>query len=116
MPPRVTYWTGIWEPHREAISSEVQALRSALQPGAPVVSFSAGQRTSHRVRDRVVRLSGRRWLLLRGVATVLERRGDISHAFGSLADWHLLRSIGRRPVLFTVVADGPAPDQSLRDK
>lgn len=116
MSPRVTYWTGIWDPCREAISKEVQMLRSALQPGAPVVSFSAGQRSAAWPRDGVVRLSGRRWLLLRAIATALEPRGELTHAFGTMNDWHLLRSLGRRPLVFTVVAHGAPSDRSLYDK
>ena len=62
MPARVTYWTGIWDPTREAISKEVQTLRRAVQPAAPVVSLSAGQKSSISPRERVVRLAGARWM------------------------------------------------------
>ncbi len=112
MPARVTYWTGIWDPRREALSSGVEALRAALAPRAPVVSFSAGQRTSALPRGRVVRLSGRRWLALRALAALLEPRGAVTHLIAGLSSWHLLRALGRRPLLFTVAIDGPplAPD------
>ena len=33
MPPRVTYWTGTWDPRQEAISKEVELLRRELQKG-----------------------------------------------------------------------------------
>lgn len=116
MPPRVTYWTGIWQPHREALSKEVQALRGLEGRRATVVSFSTGQRTSLLVRDGVFRLSGRRWLTLRLLAAALERQGDVTHVLGALDEWHLLRAVGRRPVLFTVAHPGTPADLALHRK
>jgi len=106
LPPRVTYWTGIWSPNREALTNEVQMLRGALAAGAPVVSFSSGQRSGLSLRDHVIRLSAKRWLLLRASAAALERTGKVSHLFGEINAWHLLRAVGRRPVLFTVAIPG----------
>src|SRR5215204_5654480 len=102
MPARVTYWTGTWDPAREAISKEVQTLRCAVQPSAPVVSFSAGQRSSLSPRDRVVRLAGERWVTFRATAALLEPLGDVTHAFGAMNAWHSLTALGRRPIIFTV--------------
>ena len=116
MPPRVTYWTGTWEPTREAISKEVQTLRRAIQPTAPVISFSAGQRSSISLRDRVVRLSGARWVTFRATAALIERLGDVTHAFGAVNEWHFLRALGRRPTIFTVALPGPALDPALYGK
>jgi glycosyltransferase involved in cell wall biosynthesis len=116
MPPRVTYWTGTWNPTREAISKEVQTLRRAVQPTAPVVSFSSGQRSSISVRDRVVRLAGARWLAFRGIAALVEPLGDVTHAFGAMSAWHFLKALGRRPLLLTVALPGPALEQALYDK
>lgn len=116
MPPRVTYWTGTWQPAREAISKEVQTLRRAVQPAAPVVSLAAGQRSAISVRDRVVRLAGARWLTFRATAALLEPVGDVTHAFGAMNAWHMLRALGRRPIIFTVVLPGPALEQALYDK
>ena len=116
LPPFVTYWTGIWRPGREALSNEVQALRSHDGALAPVVSFSAGQRSAVSFGDRVVRLSPARWLTLRALAAVLERRGAVTHVFGALDDWHLLRAVGRRPVLFTVALPGRSIHHDLSRK
>lgn len=120
MPPRVTFWTGLFEPSREGLSREVDALRKALAargPRPPVVSFSAGQATSLAgARDGVVRLAGRRWLSLAALAAVLERRGDVTHAFGGVDAWHFLRALGRRPVVFTVAIPGDALDARLYAK
>jgi glycosyltransferase involved in cell wall biosynthesis len=116
MPPRVTYWTGTWEPTREAISKEVQTLRRAVQPSAPVVSLSYGQRSSISVRDRVLRLAGARWMPFRATAALLEPVGDVTHVFGALNAWHLLRALGRRPLIFTVALPGPALEKALYDK
>ena len=113
MPPRVTYWTGVWNPEREALSKEVAALRSGIRPRPPVVSFSPGQRTVLQAAGGVIQLSSRRWVLLRILAALLERRGDVSHVFGSINDWHLLRAVGRRPVLFTAALPGRGPSVTL---
>jgi glycosyltransferase involved in cell wall biosynthesis len=103
LPPRVTYWTGTWDPSREAISKEVEMLRRRSAVLAPVVSFSPGQRSAFEPGQRVLRLSHRRWVTLRAVAALVERRGDITHVFGGFSSWHLLRALGRRPILVTAV-------------
>jgi glycosyltransferase involved in cell wall biosynthesis len=116
MPPRVTYWTGTWDPAREAISKEVEALRRAIRPSAPVVSLSGGQRSAISLRDRVVRLAGTRWMAFRATAAIVEPFGDVTHAFGAINAWHLLRALGRRPIIFTVALPGPALENALYEK
>ena len=116
MPARVTYWTGIWDPAREAISKEVQTLRRAVQPSAPVVSLSAGQKSSVSLRDRVIQLAGARWMTFRAAAALIEPLGNVTHAFGAMNSWHLLRALGRRPVIFTAVIAGPALERALYEK
>jgi glycosyltransferase involved in cell wall biosynthesis len=116
VPAAVTYWTGIWDPRREALSKEVHALRTALSPGSPVVSFSKGQRTALSPRDGVVRLSSNRWLLLRALAAAIEPLGRVTHVVGELGPWHLLRAVGRRPILCTVAIESPALDARMYDK
>lgn len=103
MPPAVTYWTGTWDPEKEAISKEVNALRESARARAPVVAFSPANRNRLLLRDRVVTLSPRSWLALRAVAAVVEPQGDITHIFGGMSSWHLFRALGRRPILLTAV-------------
>src|SRR5262245_48580451 len=110
VPSAVTYWTGLWQPGREALSNEVQVLRDLHGGRAPVVSFSSGQRTTMSIGDRVIRLSSERWALLRAVAAAVEPRGAVTHVFGALDEWHLLRAVGRRPIVFTVALPGRAID------
>jgi glycosyltransferase involved in cell wall biosynthesis len=109
MPPRVTYWTGIWQPHREALSKQVAQLRAALCPDAPVFSLSAGQSSSW-PRGGVWRVSMDHYNGFRALAAAFERRGDVTHAFGSIDAWHFLRVLGRRPLLMTVALPGQALD------
>jgi len=104
MPPRVTYWTGTWDPAKEAISKEVNALRTGHRAHAPVVSFSPGQSSSVHAADRVLCLSGDAWIILRAVAAAVERRGHVTHIFGGQMSWHLFRALGRRPILLTAIA------------
>jgi glycosyltransferase involved in cell wall biosynthesis len=117
MSPRVTYWTGTWDPAKEAISKEVSALRTGSRETAPVVSFSPVQRIAWRRQDRVLVLPGGLWPALRAVAAILEPRGDITHIFGGDFSWHLFRALGRRPILLTAVAalngNVPTPRRDL---
>jgi glycosyltransferase involved in cell wall biosynthesis len=88
------------------LSKQVAEVRRVCAPNAPVVSFSAGQRSALHVQSRVLCLSGRRWLWLRLAASCVERYGEVSHVFGALDDWHLIRAVGRRPVVLTVALPG----------
>jgi glycosyltransferase involved in cell wall biosynthesis len=110
--PRVTYWTGIWEPSREALSKQVAQLRRDVAPHAPVVSV-AGQRTRLDPAQRVLCLNNRRHWTCWAVARALEPRGDITHVFGAVDSWLYLRVLGRRPILFTVAIPGPLLDRRL---
>ena len=103
VPARVTYWTGTWDPQREAISKEIEVLRGLGGGQAPVVSFSTGQRLGVDMRNRVVRLNASQWPLLRAIAALIEPRAELNHVFGALDAWHLLRAIRRRPDRKSVV-------------
>lgn len=116
MPAPVSYWTGVWEPAFEAHSQEVEALRRALAPGAAVVSAASRQRTRLVPRRGVWRLNSRRALLLRGLGAWLEPRAAVSHLFGGMGNWHFLRALGRRPLLFTVTLAGRPADLALYRK
>jgi glycosyltransferase involved in cell wall biosynthesis len=102
----VTYWTGVWDPQREALSNEVARLRATLAPGALVFSLSRGQRFDVQWRERVLKTTPRQFLLFAALAAIAERRTRVSHAIGAVDGWHLLRCLGRRPLLFTVAIDG----------
>ena len=99
--PRVTYWLHHWSPGQEGISNGVEILRAETQ--APVVAFGAGLPTRWRAGERVLTLSARRWITLRAAAAFIEPRGELSHVFGGPRSWHLLRALGRRPIVLTIV-------------
>jgi glycosyltransferase involved in cell wall biosynthesis len=104
----VSYWTGVWAPRLEAHSQEIEALRAAIAPRATVVSAASGQRR-RRPRAGVYQVGADDTLLLMALARWLEVRADVTHLFGATDNWHLLRRLGRRPLLFTVtIAGGPA--------
>jgi glycosyltransferase involved in cell wall biosynthesis len=103
MSPRVTYWTGTWDPAKEAISKEIESLRRGDRARAAVISYAPRQTTRWLRRDRVVRLTAPAWPLLRGMAMLIEPRGDVTHIFGGQSSWHLVRALGRRPILLTAV-------------
>jgi glycosyltransferase involved in cell wall biosynthesis len=103
MPARVTYWTGTWDPAREAISKEVNALRVGDRARAPVVSISPEQPVRLSMRSRVLTLPVKLWPVLRAVAAVVEPLGDVTHVFGGQFSWHPIRALGRRPIILTAV-------------
>ena len=104
--PRVTYWTGVWAPGHEAISNEIACLRQA-SGRSWVVSCASHQRAGLDLLGRVLRVRPSAWPLLRMAAAGVERMGDVTHVFGRLDEWHLLRATGHRPVVFTVAIDAP---------
>ena len=111
--PRVTYWTGTWDPAKEAISKEIAVLRAARAQRCPVISLSQGQATAVDLGNSVLRVSARHFPVLRMLAPLLERQGDVTHVFGSLNSWHLLRCTGRRPTLLTVALSGQPADAQI---
>jgi glycosyltransferase involved in cell wall biosynthesis len=108
MPPKVTYWTGTWDPAKEAISKEICELRRGHRERAPVVAFSPSQPFRYSPRDRVLQIPARAWPVLRAAAAAIERSGDITHIFGGSVSWHLIRALGRKPIVLTaaVANDG----------
>ena len=116
MPPHVTYWTGVWDPDREANSKEIDCLRRALQPHAPVFSFAPHQRSRLRIQQRAVTVNARWWIPFRAVTAIAERLGDVSHVFGGLNSWHLIRALSHHAILFTVTIPGPTLEQPLLSK
>jgi glycosyltransferase involved in cell wall biosynthesis len=115
VPARVAYLTGTWDPRREAISKEIATLRAMGRPPGRVVAFSPAN-ASRWAGDGVLTLSNRRWLLLRAAVAAFARSADVTHVFGPMDAWHLLRAAGARPTVFTVVAQGPALDAGLYDR
>jgi glycosyltransferase involved in cell wall biosynthesis len=115
MPPRVSYWTGVWAPRFEAHSQEIEALRATTSPRGTVVSAATGQR-ARRPQGGVYRVDAGSTLLLIALARWLEPRADVTHLFGATDNWHLLRRLGRRPLLFTVTIPGTPQEPSLYGK
>jgi glycosyltransferase involved in cell wall biosynthesis len=77
-----------------------------------VVSVTSAQRTRPWPRRRVFRVDARNRVALLLLARWLEPGADVTHVFGAMDNWHLLRRLGRRPLLFTVTIPGvpPAPE------
>ena len=51
--------------------------------------------------------------MFRTLAALIERRGDVTHAFGALDNWHFLTTLGRRPLVYTAVVPSAGPDLDL---
>ena len=108
----MSYWTGVWAPRFEAHSQEIEALRETISPRGTVLSAASGQR-ARRPRAGVYQVGAGSTLLLVALARWLEPRADVTHLFGAMDNWHLLRRLGRRPLLFTVTIPGAPPTPSL---
>ena len=98
------------------MSNEVQLLRDLHGGRAPVVSFSSGQRSMVSIGERVIRLSAERWRCCAPSPPRSSRARAVTHVFGALDEWHLLRAVGRRPVVFTVALPGRAIDPAMSRK
>ena len=114
VPPRVTYWTGNWNPGREAISSEISLLRNSLGAASVVVACSTRERVGVNASHRVLRIPASPWTY-QPVASVVERFGDVTHIFGGLDSWYPLRFLGRRPMIVTLVTAGSPLASALLD-
>jgi glycosyltransferase involved in cell wall biosynthesis len=112
----VSYWTGLWEPHRDSVSRDIAVLRDALAPSSLVVSCSIEHNLSWRVTNGIARVSGRQSMALRMMAAVRERRAALSHVVFGMNAVHLLRMLGRRPILFTVLKSGNALPAAIVNK
>lgn len=112
----VSYWTGLWEPQCDPVSRGVAVLRDALAPSSLVVSCSPDYQSSWRMTNGIVRLSSRQSTVLRMVAAARERRAALSHVVYSLNASHLVRALGRRPILFTVIKSGNALPAEIVNK
>jgi glycosyltransferase involved in cell wall biosynthesis len=55
-------------------------------------------------------------MTFRAAAALIEPLGNVSHAFGAMNSWSLLRALGRRPLIFTAVIAGEALEPVLYDK
>jgi len=93
--PRIAYWTSSFEPHMEAVASEVAVLRRHF-------SSSVAWGLSHRhwallSWRRGYCLHPRLHLLFRLVTRLLGPAFEINHIFGSLGDWFYLRGCAGRP-------------------
>lgn len=114
VPPRVAYWTSSFEPHMEAIASEVALLRRHFRPS---VSWGLTHRRWILLsRERGYCVHPRLHLLFRFATRLLESAFDIHHVFGSLGDWFYLNRPRRQPTVLTVAAGGPPVERHLLER
>ena len=114
MPPRVAYWTSVFEPDMEAISSEVALLRRRF-PSSVAWGLSRRHWAILSWR-RGYCLNPRLHLLFRGLTRLLEPVFQLNHVFGSLGDWFYLEGVKRRPTVLTLAAQGLPVKRSLLDR
>ena len=50
------------------------------------------------------------------IARWVQARADVCHVVGGVSSWHLLRALGRRPLLFTVGLSGETLEPALYEK
>jgi glycosyltransferase involved in cell wall biosynthesis len=110
MPPRIAYWTSSFEPHMEAVASEVALLRQHFKP-----SIAWGLSHRHwlfcsRQRGFCVhpRLSG----VFRGLTWLVGAAFQLNHIVGSVGDWFYLRGT-RSPTVLTLATQNPPVELAL---
>ncbi len=111
MSPRIAYWTSAFEPHMEAIASEVALLRRRFR-GSVVWGLSP-RHWALLSWQRGYCLNPRLHLLFRLVTRFLEPVFQLNHVFGSLGDWFYLVGTRRRPTVLTVASNNPPVQKSL---
>lgn len=112
--PRVAYWTSSFEPHMEAIASEVATLRIRYPR-----SIAWGLSHRHWLllsRNRGYCLHPRLHLLFRLATRLLDSAFDLHHIFGSVGDWFYLNRASRRPTVLTVAAHSPPVNVQLLER
>jgi glycosyltransferase involved in cell wall biosynthesis len=112
---RILYCTGWLSPGLEGTSSEVFGLRRSF-PSSWILGLSRSYRVRASIRHRYLGLHVRLYPLYRLIAPLLERRASISHVYGSIGDWHLLRVLRRRPIVMTVAVTANALDPRMYER
>jgi glycosyltransferase involved in cell wall biosynthesis len=114
MSPRIAYWTSSFEPHMEAIASEVALLREAFP--SSVAWGMSHRRWALLSRRRGYCLHPRLHLLFRLATRLLERAFDLHHVFDSLGDWFYLTAPRRQPTVLTVAFHSPPVERDLLER
>ncbi len=114
VPPRIAYWTSSFEPHLEAIASEVALLRRQF-PSSVAWGLSH-RRWALLSRRRGFCLHPRLHLLFRLATRLFESAFDLHHVFGSLGDWFYLNRPRRRPTVLTVAAHCSPVERQLLER
>lgn len=109
---RIGYWTGWLDPQMVAVSKEVFQLMRQF-PGSCAFGVSNHYMLNFSIARRSFGTHIRLYPLFRRLMPYLERRFDVSHVFTSLADWHFLSALGRRPIVLTVTQSSEPADCSL---
>src|SRR5262245_21318129 len=114
MSPRIAYWTSAFEPHMEAIASEVALLRRQFRGS---VAWGLSPRYWARFSwRRGYCLHPRLHLVFRLATRLLEPAFQLNHVCGSLGDSFYLVGVRRRPTVLTVAAGDPPVANSLLER
>lgn len=106
--PKVAYWASQFRPDDEAISKEIQSLQREY-PASRVFCLSNQHAARWRRQEGSFHIGRSFYPVMRALAPAIERRFEISHVFAGLDEWCLLRPLGRRPLVVTLVSDSDVP-------
>lgn len=98
----------------EGVAGEVAALRSAF-PNSLVWGVSARDAQWVSLKYGIC-FSPRLFWAFRIITGLLQWRIDVNHLFGSIGDWHHLKSLMKRPTIMTVCLRGKAEHPQLFDR
>ena len=114
MPPRIAYWTSSFESQMEGVAGEVAALRSAF-PNSLVWGVSARDARWISWKHGIC-FNPRLYWAFRIMTGLWQRRINVNHLFGSVGDWHHLKSLINRPTIMTVCLRGRAEHSQLLER
>jgi glycosyltransferase involved in cell wall biosynthesis len=112
---RVIFWCGWLDPQIVAVSKEMFQLMSAF-PESMAFGVSPHHRLAFDRKRRLYGLHQSAYPVVRWLLPALERRFDLNHVYTSLADWHFLDMLGRRPIVLTATQRGAPENTHLLSK
>ncbi len=112
---KITYWTGWLSPEMEGTSKEVFKLKDHFARSM-IVGLSRHYWGKASLRQRYLGLNFRFYPFFRLIAPLLEMRSSLNHIYGSINEWHFLRSLGRRPTILSVAVFAKPLERSLYAK
>lgn len=101
---KIIYWTGIYSPKYEAVSKEIQLLRS--HTGGTVYGISSMDFLKFSLKEKYLVHFNRPYRLVGKLVPWFELRHDVSHIFHSFDNPVFLKNLTKKPIILTGATGG----------